>query len=69
MKCKCCGTDKGVHDIVGYCFNCAEIESVIVSGQDMYDQEIFVEETTGITIMDRVKYLIQKGIIIVNQKS
>lgn len=38
MKCKCCNREQDLR--FGVCFDCAEAESVVVDGVDMYDKEI-----------------------------
>ncbi len=37
-KCKCCKRDKELR--LGFCFDCANGESIITEGVDMYDNEI-----------------------------
>ena len=38
MKCKCCNREKELRFSI--CFDCAEVESIIEEGVDMYDKEI-----------------------------
>lgn len=49
MKCKCCNREKDLR--FGVCFDCADAESIIVEGVDMYDKEVEkVEElSTGLS--------------------
>ena len=38
MKCKCCNREKELR--LGVCFDCANAESIIVEGVDMWDNEV-----------------------------
>lgn len=51
--CDSCKRQKDLR--MGYCFDCAEAESIIVDGTDMYDKG---SAKTG---MKKLKYLIEKG--------
>lgn len=58
-NCKCCG--RHLDTRMGYCFDCAEAESIIVEGVDMYDKEIPVIEgmTKG---MSKLQHILRKYI-------
>ncbi len=34
-KCQCCGREEDLR--MGYCYDCAEAESIIMEGKDMFD--------------------------------
>jgi hypothetical protein len=38
MKCKCCNREKDLR--LGVCFDCANAESIVVEGVDMWDNEV-----------------------------
>lgn len=38
MKCICCNREKDLR--FGVCFDCADVESIIEEGVDVYDKEI-----------------------------
>jgi hypothetical protein len=59
MKCKCCGSISDTRG--GYCFNCADAESIITTGLDMYDKGFDGTEKPTETNFDRLKFLIKKG--------
>lgn len=52
-KCECCGQEDDLR--MGYCFDCAEAESIIVNGSDMYDKG------NAKTTFEKIKMLIEKG--------
>jgi len=59
MKCTICGEDKELR--LGFCFDCAEAQSIIGEGVDMDDKglgggKLKAQEATG-----RLKMLIKKG--------
>lgn len=55
MKCKCCNREKDLR--FGICFDCADAESIIVEGVDMYDKE--VEKVEGLsTGLSKVKHIL-----------
>ena len=57
MKCKCCNREKELR--MGFCWDCAEAESVIVEGVDMYDEEIPTVE--GLSKgMSKLQYILKK---------
>lgn len=49
--CQCCHRKKDLR--LGYCWDCIEMESVMVDGTDMYDNKIG-------NSMDRLKYIIDR---------
>lgn len=52
-KCEICGKDNETR--LGACWNCAEAESIISDGTDMY------EKGTAKTAMDKLRMLIKYG--------
>ena len=52
-KCKVCG--RNVETRLGTCWACAEAESIINEGKDMYDKG------SAKTAMEKLKMLIEKG--------
>lgn len=61
--CKCC--EKPTDLRLGICFDCAECESVISDGTDMYDNKI--EEHDGLSsYMNKLKYILKKFKVIYN---
>ena len=48
MKCKCCNREKDLR--LGICFDCANAESIIVEGIDMWDNEIPKQEGLSIPL-------------------
>ena len=50
MKCKVCGEERDCR--IGVCWYCAEAESVINNGTDMYDKKV------ATTPMEKLKWLI-----------
>jgi hypothetical protein len=63
-QCKCC--ERNLDLRLGYCFDCANAESVIVEGVDMYDNEITKEEGLSIP-MSKVKWILKKFNVIKNK--
>ena len=58
-NCKWCGRDQDLR--MGVCFDCAEAQTIMVSGKDMYEKgeggiEFPVKECT-----ERIRMLIKKG--------
>jgi hypothetical protein len=51
---------------LGYCFDCANAESVILDGTDMYDREIPREQDIPMS-MAKVKYILKKFNVIENK--
>jgi hypothetical protein len=56
-QCKCCEREKELR--FGFCFDCADGESVIEEGVDMWDEEIPKEEGLS-TSMSKLKYILKK---------
>lgn len=55
--CNCCGRNLDLR--LGFCFDCAEMESVIADGTDMRDNP--VPHTDGFSShMDKLKYILDK---------
>ena len=55
-QCKCCEEIKDLR--LGFCFECAELESVIKDGTNMYDKEI--PKNDGFSqSMNKLKYIIK----------
>lgn len=60
MKCKICGSEKEVR--IEVCFDCADAESIIAEGLDMFDKGINGKNEPAKTSMEKVQLLIQKGL-------
>jgi hypothetical protein len=61
MKCKCCNREKELR--VGVCFDCADAESVIVEGVNMWDKEIPKQEDLS-NGLSKLQYILSKfGIV------
>ncbi len=57
MECKCC--ERNIETRLGICFDCANCESVINDGTDMFDGEI--ENIDGYTLsMAKLKYVLNR---------
>jgi len=63
-QCKCCERELDLR--FGFCFDCADAESVIVEGVDMYDNEITREEGMSMS-MSKVKWVLKKFNVIKNK--
>lgn len=63
-QCKCC--ERALDLRFGFCFDCADAESVIVEGVDMYDNEITKEEGMPMS-MSKVKWILKKFNVIKNK--
>lgn len=59
MECKVCKKDKELR--FGVCFDCADAESIISEGLDMWDKGINGTEEPAKTSLQKVELLIQKG--------
>ena len=60
-ECRCCKRDQQLR--FGFCFDCAEAESIIEEGVDMYDNEIPKQEEMS-TSMSKVQYILKRyGIV------
>jgi hypothetical protein len=64
MKCKCCNRERDLR--FGVCFNCADAESVIEEGVDMWDKEIPKIEGLS-TSLSKLQYILKKFGITKNQ--
>ena len=56
-KCKCCGESKDLR--LGFCWECAECESVIAEGIDMRDNPITKNDGFS-SHMNKLKYILDK---------
>lgn len=56
-NCKCCGRKEELR--LGFCFDCAECESVIADGTDMYDKSIPILPGMS-TAMSKLHYILSK---------
>lgn len=63
-NCKCCGRSLELR--FGICFDCADAESVIVEGVDMWDKEIPKIEGLS-TSLSKLQYILKKFGITKNQ--
>jgi hypothetical protein len=63
-NCKCCGRNLELR--FGVCFDCADAESVIVEGVDMWDKEIPKIEGLS-TSLSKLQYILKKFGITKNQ--
>ena len=62
MKCKCCNRNRSKNDIrFGFCFDCADGESIIQDGLDMYDKEIPKEKGMSLS-MSKLQHILKKYI-------
>jgi hypothetical protein len=54
MNCKCCNREKDLR--LGVCFDCANAESIVVEGVDMWDNEIPKQEglSTGLSKVQHI---------------
>jgi len=60
LKCNCC--NKQTSDLrFGTCFDCAEAESIIEDGFDMYLKNYKDKDKGGSIAMKKLRFLIQKG--------
>lgn len=68
MTCTICNQERQCRS--GVCFDCAEAESIIQEGVDMYnDGPDHLNRRPALKSMDRLKFLIQKGWNISSKKS
>lgn len=58
QKCKCCDREKELR--FGYCFDCAECESVIKDGLDMWGEPINNNIEGASKYMSRLQYILEK---------
>jgi hypothetical protein len=59
MNCKICKKEKDLRMLV--CFDCAEAESIIYEGLDMFDKGKNGTQEAAKTSMEKLELLIQKG--------
>lgn len=59
MECKICKENKELRE--GVCFSCADAETIIGEGLDMYDNGIDGKKEPAKTALEKVQLLIQKG--------
>jgi hypothetical protein len=59
MKCLCCNKDKELR--FGVCFDCAEIQSIIVDGTDMRENGLKEDNKPAKTSLEKVKLLRERG--------
>ena len=55
-NCKCCG--RNLDSRLGICFDCANAESIIIDGVDMYDTEIPKQEGLS-TVLSKVQHILK----------
>ena len=55
-NCKCCGRNLDLR--LGICFDCANAESIIIDGVDMYDTEIPKQEGLS-TALSKVQHILK----------
>ena len=60
MECKICN-QKNKELRIGVCFDCAEAETIISEGLDMYDKGLDDKDEPAKTPMQKLQFLIQKG--------
>ena len=63
-KCKCCEKNKELR--FGFCIDCANAETVIIEGVDMYENRITKEKDMSMA-MSKYKYLLKKLNLIKNK--
>jgi hypothetical protein len=59
MECSCCKKNKELR--FGVCFDCADAETIIDEGLDMYDKGLDESDEPAKSPLSKVKLLIQKG--------
>ena len=59
MNCNVCGKDRETR--LGACWHCAEAESILSEGLDMYDKGPNGDDSPASSPMEKLKYLISKG--------
>lgn len=59
MECKICKQNKELR--MGVCFDCADAETIIAEGLDMWDKGIDGKEEPAKTALEKVQLLLQKG--------
>jgi hypothetical protein len=63
-QCKCCEREMELR--LGFCFDCANAESVIYENMDMWGDQITKEEGMS-TSMSKLKYILKKFNVIQNK--
>jgi hypothetical protein len=63
-QCKCCKREQELR--MGYCFDCADAESVIVEGTNMWDEEIPKQEGMSFAL-SKLQYILKKFDVIKNK--
>lgn len=58
-ECNCCGKISDLR--IGYCFDCADAESIIDEGLDMFDKGLNNTKIAAKTPMEKLLLLKQKG--------
>lgn len=58
-NCSWCGRDQDLR--FGVCFDCAEAQTIMVSGKDMYEKNVGGIELPVSEVSERIKMLIKKG--------
>jgi hypothetical protein len=56
MKCKCCNRENDLR--LGFCFDCANAESILVDGVDMYEKKVPKEEGLS-TALSKLKHILK----------
>lgn len=59
MKCKCCNREQELR--FGFCFDCADAESIIAEGKTMWDEEVPKVEGLS-THLSKLQYILKKYI-------
>jgi hypothetical protein len=62
-QCKCCEREMELR--MGFCFDCADAESVIVTGVNMWDEDVKQEGMS--TALSKLKYILNIFDIIKNK--
>lgn len=61
MVCRICNKERGSETRLGICWSCAEAQSVIHEGLDMYEKGPNNDDAPAKTAMDKLKFLIKLG--------
>ena len=65
MKCRCCNREQELR--LGFCFDCANAESIMVEGVDMYDKKILKEEGLSFALT-KLKHILKLYKVINNEQ-
>jgi hypothetical protein len=57
MSEKLCKKNCGRESRLGACFSCAELQSILVEGEDMYDKKVLSDEYKGMSVKDANKII------------